>query len=359
MSKTDKNKSLSNYHFEDTSQFRTSKNPIVKLKNDLIESNITLAKGASVTKLNLYFIYYIMSLYDAESYLSGPDVYSVLHNRDENGVFAEIKNWVGIENKELIKDTCRLKETRSVLIDGSKLNALIVGDDKKTKNYDKLRKVINEIEDAKVYTRKKDSKGRITDESISVFERTFTDYDPTTNKIKAVFTFSESFMPYVLAFTQYEGLELNVIKELDSVFAIRYYHWFLSLKKDKRNNFEIRVSEIRERFNIQEKYKDKFMQRVVHEPLDELAKASGLHVKGYPIRDESAKGRPLVRVRFVMSDKPIVDDEFADELTKLLDNKRSLVSAIKALPAEASFLEEQLKEQIEAINSKIKKIRKE
>jgi plasmid replication initiation protein len=130
------------------------------------------------------------------------------------------------------------------------------------------------------------------------------------DKNNILITFSQSFMPYLLAFCGYRSVDLEVLGKLTLKFSARYYHWFLHALEQKgkkqKASFELTVDSLRERLDIQPtEHKKNFYERVVKKAIDEINQTTPIRVEVLKIiktdkNGKNLRGNPYARLKFVV-----------------------------------------------------------
>ncbi|MDE1239811.1 replication initiation protein [Vibrio aestuarianus] len=111
-------------------------------------------------------------------------------------------------------------------------------------------------------------------------------------------TFTKEFMPYLLAVTGYQSIDLDLISGFLHKHSSRYYHWSLyalGLKAEESVvKFDISIDSIRERLGISDKeHQRSFFSRVVKVAVDEINAKTPIYIHIDKVIKKDNKGRSL------------------------------------------------------------------
>lgn len=328
--------SLSEYERGMIHPFNEHGGKVINLKNEFNYADL------SISKPQLDALLFSMSLFDTEDFLRSDVVLNRLYTEEAGWDFRKI-------DQDLTDEVYSAEEYRTVVVDAYKLNKIMNGPDSKTNNKSRLEKSIKTLQSTviKIDHRKTYSEPRKRI-FLNPFEASFIDDEADPKRRKVVFTFSSKFMPYVVAFSGYNKLDLNVIRQLKSTYAVRYYQWIVheaELKKGK----PIPISVLRKRLGVPEDaHKRGFYNRVVLEPIEELKKVTGLELYAERVVDSTKKGRPLTAIKFGITPND------SEQVKTLKEQRDKLFATIVILDDEV--LKSQLQEKIDSINLEIEKL---
>lgn len=118
-------------------------------------------------------------------------------------------------------------------------------------------------------------------------------------------TFTQSFMPYVVAFNGYRNISISTITKLKKKYSPRFYHWFLNELSDKNEGcIHVNVNTIRERFLLGEnEHKNAFFKRVVSVAIEEINEETEIFVTAHKEVNKSKRGNPLEAITFYIQRK--------------------------------------------------------
>ncbi|HAS6745400.1 replication initiation protein [Vibrio parahaemolyticus] len=117
-------------------------------------------------------------------------------------------------------------------------------------------------------------------------------------KTDILITFTKEFMPYLLALSGYQAIDLNLIAGFSYKHSSRYYHWCLYALNMKENEslvkFDVSIDRIRERLEIGTKeHQRNFFSRVVKKSVDEINEKTPIFIKVDKVIKKDNKGRNL------------------------------------------------------------------
>lgn len=326
--------SLSEYDLEAIEPFNIGGGRTINLKTEFNYASLSITKG------QMDALFFIMSLFEGDSFLNAPPVLEKLYSQDDRRWdFRKI-------DEDLIKDVLFLEEHRTVVIDAYELNNIINGPSSKSKNKQRLETAIKTLHqivleiDHKVSFNSK--RKRIF---LSPIESSFidTETDPCCHKV--VITFSLKFMPYVLAYSGFNKLDLRILRSLKTTYAARYYQWMVH-DSELKKGVKLSIEEIKSRLGIPEgAYKRGFYNRVIEEPIRELNDVAGMNIVATRIVDKHKQGRPLTHIHF--SEAPEKTEEY-----KKLVSQRTKVAEMIMLEDDEDF-KGQLSTKLEQLDRKI------
>ncbi len=173
-----------------------------------------------------------------------------------------------------------------------------------TRNYERLETAIEHLRTRDITIVRKNETDQIN--LIERIRKVKIDGAPA----EILITFTQSFMPYVIALSGYRSVELQMLAKLRQKYSLRYYHWFsYQLGAKGEGSFAIGVAELRERFNIgAEEHKRGFVERLVKKPLEEINKHSDLEVSFSRNMVKTSKGRELKSLVFFIKRKEKLEE---------------------------------------------------
>lgn len=173
-----------------------------------------------------------------------------------------------------------------------------------TRNYERLDVAIEHLRKRDITIVRKDG-NKETNDQINLIER-IRKVKMDGSPAEVLITFTQSFMPYVIALSGYRHVELQMLAKLRQKYSLRYYHWFsYQLGTKGEGSFAISVAELRERFNIgEDEHKRGLVERLVKKPLEEINKYSDLEVTFTRNMVNTSKGRELKSLVFFIKRKP-------------------------------------------------------
>jgi hypothetical protein len=173
-----------------------------------------------------------------------------------------------------------------------------------TRNHERLDEAVNKLRKRDITIVRKVIGGKEITDHINLIER--------IRKIKidgspaeVLITFTQSFMPYVIALSGYRAMELRMLAKLRQKYSLRYYHWFTyHLGNKKEGQFAISVKELRERFELSnDEHKRGLVERLVKKPLEEINKHSDLEITFLRNMVNTSKGKELKSIVFNIKSK--------------------------------------------------------
>ena len=228
-----------------------------------------------------------MSRFDTRPFLEDPDVHAALydpetHKYDYSGMTPQVLNryyWstelrsIVLPIRELLPDNTRNYQSGLLCAVRDLQTRILRIDNKVGSNY--IRTTISPIEAIRIL-----------------------------DNHEMLITFSQSFMPYLLALSGYKQIDLHMLTSLKNMYATRYFHWFIySLGNKSRSRFTLTVNELRERLALTpNSHQRHFMQRIIQEPVTEINKRTNLNISLKEIRSKK-RGRPLEAVEFTITKK--------------------------------------------------------
>ena len=263
----------------------------VKLVNEMVFAQFNLS--LSEQKL----LYYAMSHFDIDSFLTDSDVCGALTSG-------------GLEKQDLSKVTPTLlnkyywcPELRSIRIPVASLMNYVSGTS--AGNWKLFDNAVDALGGKQIYIRMRDD-GR-EHHRIRIFGGSYY----INNRKEVVLSFTQEFMPYLVAFKSYKKVNLGWLAKLNSKYAPRFLHYFMYALDGKNSAvFNINVKSLRERLNIKDdELKRGFYERVIKKSLDDIKEnipeiSASVTIK----RDSSKRGRPVIGYAFSVKVKDTLDD---------------------------------------------------
>lgn len=172
-----------------------------------------------------------------------------------------------------------------------------------TRNYERLEVAIEHLRKRDITIVRKEGNA-VTNDQINLIER-IRKVKIDGSPAEVLITFTQSFMPYVIALGGYRSIELKMLAKLRQKYSLRYYHWFTyQLGTKSEGSFAISIAELRERFNIgNDEHKRGLVERLVKKPLEEINKHSDIEVTFTRNMVNTSKGRELKSLVFFIKRK--------------------------------------------------------
>ncbi|MEZ9131576.1 hypothetical protein BCU74_03845 [Vibrio breoganii] len=267
-------------------------NKMLKLKNEFMYANYHL----EVQEQRL--MYTAMSSFDCTSFLQDANVLKELNEPDPITGALSKPDFAKI-TPALLNKVFWCPELRSVVLPVYDL-LLSAG----TQNYNALDDAVSQLQKRMFtidWTNDDRARVRRSISPIELIERV----ENADGKKEIVITFTQSFMQYIVAFSGYRKIDLEILRGLRGIYTSRYYEWFcFKLQNNKKVTFEMSVAEIKKRFEIpDDAYKKQFFQRVVQKAQEEITEKTDLDVSVSRVVDTKKRGRPLKAVRFFVARK--------------------------------------------------------
>lgn len=272
---------------------------IVKLRREFIFAKLDL----STSEQRLLFS--AMSQFETESFLTNPEII-------EKTMSDGKQDFDKLEQNDYDKHFCTV-ESRTILLSMYETARLT-----NTRNYEVLASSILQLQDNANVTFSRKQDGKTATEKLSMIERSrrysFGDDRPDVLLI----TFTQSFMPYLVAFKNYDKLSMEHLCSFKSKYSYRYLQWFTAILGSKSaETLYITVDQLKDRLAIDpEAYKQHFVKRVVDGPIAEISKITDFDIKVVPERNSKKRGKPIERFKFIVKRKqeqeslPFDDDTF-------------------------------------------------
>ncbi|PMM19499.1 replication initiation protein [Vibrio lentus] len=235
-----------------------------KLKNEWIFANYDLSASA------LRLLYFAMGHFNDEGFYADEKVRDV-----------KPKSKI---SEEVYTDIYEERDSRTILIPATVLMKVIRGskDGGKSNNYKPLNDAILELNSAKITLNSK-KHDKPTSKTISIFDNVemfkLQIFEVST-KIHVKLIFNVRFMSLLIACSGYTTVPFDIMTNLSSSYAMRYYHWCLYvLKKTDSGRFSVSISEIRKRFKIgDDKLRHHFDSRFIQKPIDDVMAKTDLEI---------------------------------------------------------------------------------
>lgn len=262
---------------------------IVKLANEMVFAQFDLEL------VEQKLLYYAMSVFDFEGFLTDTDVFGALTNNGRS------EQDLGLVTPQMLNKYYWSPELRAVRIPLYDLMRYIskTGDDGRG-NWKWFDRAVDTLGEKRIYIRGRDSEKQ--HHRIPILGETY--YINKDGKKEVVVTFAQEFMPYLIAFQSYKKINLRWLARLESKYSSRFLHYFIYALDNKRSGtFSISVQSLRQRLGIEpEKLKRNFYERVVKKSIDDIIeKIPDLNVGVTIDRDSTKRGRPTTGYTFKVS----------------------------------------------------------
>ncbi len=260
---------------------------LLKLKNEFAFADFSM----SISELKT--LYYMMSMFDTDDFFTYSEVREKLYSKDTGWNYHLL-------DQRLTDSVYNCLEYRTVILDAHEVSRTL---QTTGKSYSTLEKAVWALHDKTMVIDHEHETGRKQRVKISPIEVSAVIDDQ--GKKQVLVAFSQSFMPYVLAFSGYQKLNMSEVISFKSNYAIRYYHWFLTaLSNNNTGQIKIAIDSLRKRFEISdEKHKRGFIPRVVEQPIKEVIDRTGLNVNIKKLKDKTKQGSPVTHVIFDINKK--------------------------------------------------------
>lgn len=285
------------------------KTSLVRLKNEFLYADFDL------TAHEQRLLFYFMSRFDAQPFFADYEVRKIIRDEENN-------KWNYTAINRLVLD--RFYWTvglRTLVLNASDVMKVVSGNSK-TKSYVSLEAAVESLQTKMMKIQNEREDGTIIKQNISPLECSAF-YEDMTEDVnisksknlpiapnrKILFSFTQSFMQYVIAFSKYKNINLNEIAKIKNKYASRYFHWFLAqIDKDaalnkQSSSINITVDSLRERFLLGDKYARGFVKKIIEDPIAELEEKTDLKIKVKKVHAMNKRGKPLERVVFEISQK--------------------------------------------------------
>ncbi|ODQ00625.1 replication initiation protein [Salinivibrio sp. SS2] len=252
---------------------------VVRLKNAFV-----FAHYATLNILSQKLLLSAISRFDLDPFKSDTIVSSTLMERSslEGGESKIDYNLVDQSLCDMYFDTI---ESRTILLPAKEILSTIGGQNKSN-----IIKCLNEIFETSIqFNYNSGNEDHLS--RIRIVERV--DHVKRDGcEAKILLTFSQSFMPFVLALSNYRSLDLDVVRGFKSKYSLKIYHWLLHAL-DGRGYFYITSDELMSRLGVNPNKKPNgFFNRIIKTPISEIKEVSGIDVVVAEDRLQ-ARGRPV------------------------------------------------------------------
>lgn len=261
---------------------------IVRLKHEFIYADFDL----TVQEQRLLF--YFMSKFGTEDFFRSPQA---LNAMCADGTW----NYSKLTQK-LTDEVFWCTEHRTLILSAYETAKIVQAS--KMKGYEVLENAVKTMQSKMLTIRGECRDGVIRRRTITPIECSM--FYEDDGKQKVVISFTQSFMPYVLALSNYEKLEIKTLKKFKSKYAARFYHWFQHqlANPTAKNEISITITELRSRFGIPDGALERhFFKRVIEGPINELIAETEMKVSIEKILDRNKRGQPLKKVTFKIKKK--------------------------------------------------------
>ncbi|MCG9608294.1 replication initiation protein [Vibrio harveyi] len=256
---------------------------VLRLRNEFAFATFSL----NTQTQRLLFI--SMSLFDINDFLSSSENYNLLNTNGK-------RDFSGLTDQDY-RDFYWCKEYRTIILP---MKMLLNYTKTSSRNYACFDKAIEELRTLTMDIDVPDYTGKRSKQNIKVM-----DYCGKAENNDVIMVFSQKFIPYVLSLRGYTSLDLATLISFKNKYSLRYYHWFsLRIGSKPSASFEINISELRNRFELDELACTRhFWQRIVIKSINEVNEKSDLEVDAKAIKNRYKKGKPIEKVKFFINRK--------------------------------------------------------